>query len=90
MSGEESAVSLQGTGVALDLEGGNKACSTSAPGTTRDKCLAHHKNDSGSYDAAPNGLLASSSGTASEVGAITNGKRLAGSGTVAWVHYTLR
>ena len=65
-------VSLQSNGSVESAEDVTACSPTKETGTTgnRNKCLAHHKNDSGSYDTAPNGLLASSSGSE----AITNGR----------------
>ena len=57
--------------------GGRPACNgTHAEGDNgRDKCLAHHKNDSGSYDTSPNDLLASSGVPGECSVALTNGER---------------
>ena len=56
--------------------GGRPLCNgTHAEGdSARDKCLAHHKNDSGSYDTSPSDLLASS-GAGECSASLTNGER---------------
>lgn len=86
---EEVVVQQQSGGPVLAVHSSNGAAGErpSCNGTDaeresgRDKCLAHHKNDSGSYDTSPNGLLPSSAECTAS--AVSNGEEGMGASKLA-------